>query len=34
MGQMETLDKSEDKAARKAKTSELNIEYLATFIKE
>jgi 5,10-methylenetetrahydrofolate reductase len=34
MGQMEKLDKIEDKAARKAKTSELNIEYFAAFIKE
>ena len=34
MGQMEKLDKIEDKGARKAKTSELNIDYFAGFIKE
>jgi hypothetical protein len=27
MGQTEKLDKTEDKAARKAKTSDFNIEY-------
>jgi 5,10-methylenetetrahydrofolate reductase len=33
-GQMEKLDKIDDRVARKAKTSELNIDYFAGFIKE